>query len=317
MGTKALAPTTPADTGMDISRIEEASAASSQKALISQGMAAALEDGKLLGQLEAFNFITSIGETAIVAIYEKVKKSKTWAYLPNSDFSDGRNFESLDEFCRAKLGKSYNRMQELVANRNAVTQELFDQSEKLGLRQADYNAIKALPLPDREAVQAAIADGSSREEVIAVLLDISEKAGKTAAKVEGLAGDLVANNEVLADRRTEIEALQRKLKRIETGKVGVLTDWPKEFEPLMGQIDNAGTRIRHHIGSLETMRLKAMQIEAAQGEEAGMDIARKLAANKLMACIGQAQLELDALQHSFEQTLGAWAEGETTNATAD
>jgi hypothetical protein len=314
MGTKALATTAPADDGLDINRIEEASAASTQKELVSQSMAAAFEDGKLLGQLETFNFITSIGETAIVSIYEKVKKSKTWAFLPNKN-SDGRNYESLDEFCRAKLGKSYNRMQELVANRNAVTQELFDQSEKLGLRQADYNAIKALPLPDREAVQAAIADGSSREEVIAVLLDISGKVEKVTKQVDELAKNAIATNELLADRRTEIDALERKLKK--TKQVGVLTDWPKAFETLIKQVDHSGTRIRHHIGALEQFRLAAMQVEAAEGEEGSLDQARKLIASKLQASIAQAQIELDAVNHSFEQTLGAWAEGETTDAAAE
>ena len=194
---------------MDISRIEEASAASSQKALISQGMAAALEDGKLLGQLEAFAFITTVGETAMASIYEKVKKSKTWAFIPNPQIPTGGNFESLDDFCRVMLGKSYNRMQAIVSNRNAVTQELFDQSEKLGLRQADYNAIKALPLPDREAVQAAIADGSSREEVIAVLLDISGKVEKMTNVVDQLRGDIEAVEKVSADKSARLEKWER------------------------------------------------------------------------------------------------------------
>ena len=100
-----------------------------------------------LGRLEAMDFLATVANSAILAIYENVKKSKAWRLLRNPTSGNGCQFESLEEFCEVKLGKSYRRMRQLAADRNLIGHEAFEQAERLGLHQRDYNAIKALPAP--------------------------------------------------------------------------------------------------------------------------------------------------------------------------
>ena len=100
------------------------------------------------GASGAFEFMRCVADSGATAQFENVKKSKAWRYLDNPKYCDGRKFESVDEYCQVAFGKSYRRMQELTSNRNALGQEAFEQAERLGLRQVDYNAIKALPAPE-------------------------------------------------------------------------------------------------------------------------------------------------------------------------
>jgi hypothetical protein len=51
----------------------------------------------------------------------------------------------LDEFCRAYLGKSYNRCLELSQNLNLLGEELYESTQKIGFRARDYAALRALP----------------------------------------------------------------------------------------------------------------------------------------------------------------------------
>lgn len=158
------------------------------------------------------------------------------------------------------------------------------------------------------------------EDVLENLAEMDDVDKMTASElrnaVRALKGDADANDELLKAKSNKIDSLERKLKK----QVGVLTNWPEAFETLVTQVDHSGTRIRHHIGALEQMRLKAMQVQPAEGEEDSMEQARKIIASKLQASIAQAQIELDAVNHSFEQTLGAWVDaevGETTNAASE
>ena len=98
-----------------------------------------------IGRLEALEFMATVANSAILPIYENVKKSKAWRLLRNPKSGDGRHFESLEEFCEIKLGKSYKRLHELTLNRNVIGQDAYEQVERLGLRQVDYSGIKGLP----------------------------------------------------------------------------------------------------------------------------------------------------------------------------
>lgn len=173
-----------------------------------------LAAGIELGRLEAMTFITTIGESASVAIYENVKKSKAWKIAKHSD---GRNFDSLDDFCRVKLGKSYNRLQELASNRKLIGQEAFEQAERLGLRQVDYNAIKGLPAPEQELIRRAVEEASTRDDVLGVLQELAARHAKEreqlTAQVEEAAADLEAKDRVLADKAELIQKLEEQTAR--------------------------------------------------------------------------------------------------------
>ena len=131
-----------------------------------------------LGRLEALDFVVTVTSSAILPIYENVKKSKAWRFLRNPKSGHGAHFESLEEFCEVKLGKSHERLRKIMANRNLIGQEAYEQAERLGMHQRDYNAIKALPAPDQELMRRAMEEAKSRDEVLDLLQELAARHAK-------------------------------------------------------------------------------------------------------------------------------------------
>ncbi len=170
-----------------------------------------------IGRLEALDFVTTVGTSALLSIYENLKKSKGWRHMRNPKSADGRHFESLAEFCEVKLGKSYSRFRELAANRTMIGQQAFEQAERIGLRQVDYNAIKALPAPDQELVRRAVEESKSRDEVLDLMQELAARHGAEkqtlTQRAEEAEAELKASEEVLAKKNARIDKLERDAKR--------------------------------------------------------------------------------------------------------
>ena len=171
-----------------------------------------------IGRLEALDFITTVGTSSLLAVYENLKKSKGWRHMRNPQSSDGRNFESLQEFCVVKLGRSYQRFQELAANRTLIGQEAFEQAERIGLRQVDYNAIKALPAPDQELVRRAVEESKSRDEVLDLLQELAARHGQEkqalTKRAEEAEAEKVAVEQVLAEKNKALDKAKAAARRI-------------------------------------------------------------------------------------------------------
>lgn len=164
------------------------------------------------GASGAFEFMRCVADSGAAAQFENVKKSKAWKYLINPQTGDGRRFESIDEYCRVAFGKSDRRMRELVSNRNTLGQEAFEQAERLGLRQVDYNAIKALPAPEQELLRRAVEEAQSRDDVLVLLQELASRFVKTEAELQKQVIDLREEAETKDARRGELVAQNEKLK---------------------------------------------------------------------------------------------------------
>lgn len=167
--------------------------------------------GKTVGQMEMAAFFGNISDTAALAAFENVKKSKAWRHLRGSD---GEIFPSLEQFCRERLGFSERRLRQVVANRALLSQEVFEQAERIGLRQVDYNAIKALPAPDQELVRRAVEESKSRDEVIDLLQELAVRHAQTRSERDEALADKQATEQVLADKNKRIDQLRAAQKRI-------------------------------------------------------------------------------------------------------
>ena len=178
-----------------------------------QAMDEVLAAGIDLGRIEAMDFVATVANSAIIAIYENVKKSKGWRLLRDPRFGDGRQFQSLDDFCEVKLGKSYKRLRELTLNRNTLGQEAFEQAERLGLHQRDYNAIKALPAPDQELVRRAVDEATTREQVLDVLHDLAARTVQREAALQGELQDARDQAEELAASKKVVEGTVADLRK--------------------------------------------------------------------------------------------------------
>lgn len=179
-----------------------------------------LELGMNLGRLQGLEFVATVANTAQVQIFENVKKSKAWRNLPNPKDATHRAFLSLDEFCEVKLGKSYRRMSELSANMRLLGVQAYEQAETMGLRQVDYNAIKALPAPEQELMRKAVEQATTKEEVLDTLQELAARFAKQKEaldkKVDGLEADLETRNKRVAVLSEDVTSLREQVMRIKT-----------------------------------------------------------------------------------------------------
>lgn len=191
-----------------------------------------------IGRLEALDFVATVANAAILPIYENVKKSKAWRFLRNPNSSNGSNFESLEEFCQVKLGKTYGRLQHLIGNRNLIGQDAFEQAERLGLRQVDYNAIKGLPAPDQELVRRAVEEAKSRDEVLDLLQELAARHATEKATFAKQA-DEAKKEHAATNKRLEVVTKQKETAEAKAARIAVmppdesLADLQKEASKVM------------------------------------------------------------------------------------
>jgi hypothetical protein len=240
-----------------------------------------------LGRLEALDFIATVANSAILPIYEKVKKSKAWMHLRNPQSSNGSNFESLEEFCQIKLGKTYGRLQHLVANRNLIGQEAFEQAERLGLRQVDYNAIKTLPAPDQELVRRAVEDAQSRDEVLDLL---QELAARHAKEKEALTQQVEEGKleHAAVVKRLEVVTEQKEKAEARAARIAVMK--PDEA---FTELKTEATRVNSDALGAIRGGVRQVLVKLAEAPEGGE---QSIFAASL---IGELQAELNALREEF------------------
>lgn len=184
-----------------------------------------------IGQIESLEFMRHVADVATAQIFENMRNSGKYKGLPYKD-ADGnmRHVASLDEFCETKLGKSYRRCMDLSQNLRTLGPELYEQSERLGLRNIDYKALRALPAEEQAVVKQAIEGTQSREEVVALLQEMAirhqqdreslstEMAVREAAILKAqadISGQLAAKDKVIAEKSARISTLVEEKNRTE------------------------------------------------------------------------------------------------------
>jgi len=178
---------------------------------------------KAIGRIEAANFFTTVGDKLIAETAIKIKESKQFKDLPYKDENGNiRHVGDFSEFCRFFLGKSYQRTMELISNYNMLGSELYEQAEKIGFRQRDYNALKALPAEDQKVIQHAIESQLEKDQLLDLLQEMAAKnqrekeaAQKTIStlKGEGESKDqiIAEKNKLLNGKNSEIDQLKIEL----------------------------------------------------------------------------------------------------------
>lgn len=243
-GRKAGTAATPVESGASDQAIAQIVVAADSMAATHDAMDEAFASGVDIGRLEALDFVATVATSALISVYENVKKSKAWRHLRNPKSGDGRHFESLDDFCEVKLGRSYRRFRELAANRVLIGQAAFDQAERIGLRQVDYNALKALPAPDQELVRRAVEEAQSRDEVLDLLQELAARHAKEkeqlTTQVEEAKATLEAKDRVLADKNERLTKLEEEGKRKFKPSAGSEAKTAQE-QALLTELDQASS----------------------------------------------------------------------------
>lgn len=206
---------------------------------------------KAIGRIEAANFFTTVGDKLIAETAVNIKNGKKYIGLPYKDAEGNhRHVGDFDEFCRAFLGKSSNRVNDLVRNYNMLGPDLYEQAEKIGFRQRDYNALKALPSDDRLLIAQAI-----EEENLDKALDLmQEMAAKHFRDKESLTKQcdeltktLEAREIVIKDKASEIFTKDEKIAMLVAEKKR------KALEPvsLDQSLIDARTNLQNYSGNIK------------------------------------------------------------------
>ena len=287
------------------SRIEAAQDA----ALTGAETEAMLELGLRLGHMEAASFFSNICDSVLLSSYENVKKSKAWKHLRNPENCDGRHFSSLEEFCEIKLGKSYRRIQELAANRNLIGQQAFEQAERIGLRQVDYKAIRALPAPEQELVRRAVEESASRDEVLGLL---QELAARSAQKEQELRAQVRQEQQERAATEQRLSVVRQQKEQAEE-KAALIATLPPDEKLQQLRQEAAALAAQAEGLVLGNLRQALLALEA----HAGCDGESVTGSAAFMAgLLDQVQAQLDALRAEFDLPAAVGHEGAGADAAA-
>lgn len=233
-GRKQASPATPQGPDFVTETPTEVAAQQRQAQEIMRGeeLAMQFEDVyRQLGQIEAFEFTKRVSDVAAAQIFESIKNSGKYKGLPYVDADGNRKYVStLEELCEVKFGKTARRMLDLSKNLRLLGPELYEQSERLGLRNIDYKALRALPDEEQKLVTEAIKENQSREGVLVILQElvsrhqherealkgeIAIKDAETSKARADISGELAAKDRLIADSKKRIADLVEEKNRLE------------------------------------------------------------------------------------------------------
>lgn len=258
-----------------------------------------------IGQIEGFEFVRRVVDVATAQIFENVRLSGKYKGLPyRDDAGIVRYVGTLEEFCAVKLGKSRQRCYELSQNLRLLGPELYEQSERLGLRNIDYKALRALPEDDQVLIKQALEDSTSRDQVIDLMQEMAVK------------------------HHQEKTALQAEL----SDKDAVLSAKQQRADALAGQVDDLNARLARRAAYTpdEARReLRQNVLDAFTGAEAQLvnDLKPALRSlvdhhrqhggepdNYLEGCLGQIERVVREIREEFgllrAEDVAPWANAE-------
>ncbi|MCQ8182207.1 hypothetical protein NP603_13880 [Methylomonas sp. SURF-1] len=215
---------------------------------------------KAIGQLEVAGFMRQVADKLTAEIAIKVRESKKYKGLPYKDAEGNvRQVADFSEYCEVFLGKSYRRIAELVSNYNQLGPELYEQAEKIGFRQRDYNALKALPADDRQLIAQAIEE-ENLDKALDLMQEMAAKHHREKAELtkraEELTHTIEAKDKVIKDKTGVIDRQAEQLALLETKQKSVsaeqrLLDLRSNLQISAAGIKaNVMTELRKHVKAL-------------------------------------------------------------------
>jgi hypothetical protein len=177
---------------------------------------------KMVGRIEAADFLATVAEKMIAETAVALKQSKKYKGLPFTDENKNRRqVATFEEFCKYKLGKSRRRIDELVSNYNQLGPDLYEQAERIGFRQRDYNALKALPNDDRLIIAQAI-ESEDLEKALDLMQQLAAKHHReketTSKQLVDLTDTLEAKDNVIKDKTKMLDSQAERLAKLENAQ---------------------------------------------------------------------------------------------------
>lgn len=232
--------------------------------LLANGAADAL---MAAGNIQALQMVATVADFSLAKIFRKVKETKVYRGLPYYD-KDGKpaTVATLEEFCEAFLGRSARRCRELSGNLEALGEQLYQETESIGLNARQYAALRNLPVADEaklEKAKALIAE--DREQALDMLMEIlgrqeerrqldREAREKAEAQAAEAKADLEAAHERLAEARREKDDLKASMRRTPVTIDLQMAQWPEMAAMHTHQI-------RQHLMHLDQLISEAERVD--------------------------------------------------------
>jgi len=194
-----------------------------------------LEDAfTALGRIETANFMATVADKVIAETALKLKKDKKYKSIKIKDSTGNwRNIATFEEFCEYKLNSSRRRVDELIANYKLLGSDLYEQAERLGFRQRDYNALKALPEDDQKLIAQAIEE-QSLDNALDLMQQLAAKHQREKEALDKKINDLVENakatDSVIKKKDDKLNELDREIEKMRSKAVEPVPDMPGEAE---------------------------------------------------------------------------------------
>lgn len=177
---------------------------------------------KMVGRIEAADFLATVAEKMIAETAITLKQNKKYKGLPYKD-KDGKwqQVTTFAEFCEHKLGKRRRRVDQLIDNYNLLGPELYEQAELIGFRQRDYAALKALPADDRVIIAQAI-EAEDLDKALDLMQQLAAKHQREKEYTEKLldnqAKTLAAKDGVIKEKTEELNRKAERINLLEAAK---------------------------------------------------------------------------------------------------
>jgi hypothetical protein len=295
-------------------KVAEVMQAVNAEALAAQMVSDTFDVIKALGRIEAAQFYETVSEKLIAETAINIREGKKYKGLTYKDENGNtKRVSHFDEFCEAFLGKSARRVQQIMSNYNQLGPELYEHTERLGFRQKDYNALKALPADDRQLIAQAI-EAESLDSALDLMQQLAAKHQREKSALEAetaeLKKSLASKDAVIQKKDEKLNELDMELERQRLDRPQFAhVDWPAAFEGYLSQVDAYRKLIKKGFGSLDVIREHAMKIEPeSEAEEAALNKAREILAAELVGIHNECADLLEALGMSFDRTLGAFTD---------
>jgi len=177
---------------------------------------------KALGRIETAQFYETVSEKLIAETAINLREGKKYKGLPYQDENGNtKHVSHFDEFCDVFLGKTARRVQQLMSNYNTLGPDLYEQAERIGFRQRDYTALKALPVDDRKLIAHAIEE-ESLDKALDLMQEMAARHFREKEAAQKLIADkeqsLVAKDRVISEKTAELNKKAEKLALLETSK---------------------------------------------------------------------------------------------------
>lgn len=249
-----------------------------------EAMNDAVRLGHAIGRIQTAAFYQTISDSVKLAAFKDAKESKAYRMMINPETQT--YFGSLEEFCEAKIGVSYERMRQIASNEKLLGPSAYEQGERLGLRQVDYNAIKALPAPKQEIIRQAADEATSREDLTRL---IHELAAQDQREHEQLTAQLAEATERLAAKDKVIEQTSKAMNTLREEIAGKKPPTPEFLaEQALAAIDKEAMLCAAHIiAGLRSKFVQADNLESAPQHRALIDQAQAAAVGRVLAAARQ------------------------------